>query len=282
MIVGNNNITVTENANFTAKNSMIKSEVIGQDFNLYIYGHSNLYNITLNSSQLDIRGNKTHYINKSTFNDYVYFRERPIINLFNSNFTSRIRIYDTSTMIILSSTFYDYVYFYENSTNTIQNSQFTNIIYVYQFSILNFTQPKSNITNEIRFYNTPQLYGYVDMPPIGLVGAGATLSRYYPVHIVYTSNTTKGIPNKQVNITDYLGNLVWNGTTNASGWVIANLTFNSTNYGPGNFTISVNPSDNISLLTDTPMTFDVSDSTNPIISNINATPDPVVQGDPCR
>jgi hypothetical protein len=97
------------------------------------------------------------------------------------------------------------------------------------------------------------------------------VTRYYPVQVRY-SGTGNAVANKSVNITNNLGVLVFNSTTDSNGWLTANLTFNTTNFGNGNFIIEVNPSQNISLSTYTPIIFDINDSEFPKWGNNETEP----------
>jgi len=248
-------INVSENANFTSQNSRIESSS-GDQFNLNIYGYGDLSNTILNESRLYIYGNKTHIIVSSTFYNYIYLEENSMSNINDSFFYSIFFARGFSNAIIENSLFYALLQPYQDSYLEIKNSTLTNITLAND-AILNFTSPSSNITTYFKASTaaTVKLYGDVYMPPTGQIASGS-LMRYYPIRIVYT-NTDIGIANKTANITNSTGALVWANQTDATGWVIANLTLNSTNYGEGNFTISVNPSQNISLLTDTPITMAV-------------------------
>ncbi len=280
----NNIINVSDNANFTVKNSVIKSAVDGWPFDLNINGYSNLNNLTLNSSELDIRGNKTHNINNSMFYNRVFFQlHNPTVYITDSYFADNLYI-DDYTKTILKSTFTNYVFLRDNSNNIIENSNFTNRLYVYTNSTLNFTELSNISTSTLYLINLEKatITGYVDMPSALASFTGNDMERSYPIRITYTLNQSKGVFNKTINITRFnaTGDYVTSAVTDEEGWAIINLTLNSTNYGDGNFTISVNPSSDISLLTDTPIEFDISDESSPTLSNINATPDPVKAGDP--
>ena len=267
LIVGANNITVNENARFTAENSQIKSEITGgQDFNLYIYGYSTINKTTLNSSQLNIGGNKTSTIKDSNLYDFVYLKENTTVNMLDSNFTSIVRFYANSTGTISSSLFKNSTYFYESSKGVIQDSDFESIVYVYQSSILNFTLPASNISGDIYISNAPTIYGFVYMPSSVTLSSTAVVSRYYPIYVNYTGTPARA-SGKLVNITNSSGALVTSGYTDADGLVNLNLTLNSSNYGAGNFTVHVNSSQDISLYTSTPINLQAADTSAPAWSD---------------
>jgi len=258
-------INVSEDANITIKNSVIKSNVVGREINLEIYSYGDLYNLTMmENSEIYIYGNKTHIIEDSTFNDMVYLREDSITNIIDSNFLSGSQIYfeDFSKSNIQNSSFKDLVRFGvgagDNPIINVQNSEFDNLIFLQFNTTIYFNQPRSNLTNQILALNTPLIHGYVDMPPIGSIITG-NLTRYYPVQVYYNDNMTLA-PNKEMNITDKNGNLIWTGVTDNLGFVNVPLILNSSNYGSGNFTIQVNPSEDISLLTDTPIIFSIFES----------------------
>ncbi|HJX50831.1 MAG TPA: S8 family serine peptidase [Candidatus Nanoarchaeia archaeon] len=252
-------INVSSEANFTSVNSTIKSNVGGYDLNLEIHGYGNIYNTTFENSQLSIYGNKTHEIITSTLKDYIYLKENSTSQIINSTSTSRFYSLDNSISSIENSIFSGDRFDIRNNIKIgIENSSIIGVVYLQDNSVINFTGEISNLTNEIRTYDSPKIYGEVDMPPTGSVSSG-NVTRYYPVYIYYHGTTTP-YPNKQVNITDSNGNLVWQGTTNSQGYVEPDLLLNTTNYRSGNFTISVNESKDINLLTDTPITLESSTS----------------------
>ncbi len=209
----------------------------------------------------------------------------------NSNFIQNLFAKSFSNNTISSSFFYGESYFREISDNTIENSQFnvksnfqdnsyteiknstlTNVTLANE-AILNFTSPASNITTYFKALTTTtvKLYGYVDMPPSVQIFSGI-LSRYYPIHVVY-NNTNMGVFNKTVYVNETLTRALVNySITDPDGWAVVKINFNSTNYGEGNFTLHVNPSSNISLFTDTPITISVADTTPPSWSNNQTTP----------
>lgn len=274
-----NMINVSEDSIFTAKNSRIESQTASY-FNTYIYGSGNLNDSIFNKSKIYISGNKTNYLKNSIFYDYIYLMKNSTNHIENS--TVRNYTYfgssqaDSPISIIEDSSFYDRVYVRYGSNNTVRNSWF-NTIYLRDASTTRFLEPASNITASLLSYEAPKIYGHVRMPPSGQIVTG-NLTRSYPVRVVYSVSTSKGVSGKHVNITDKAGNLIWESVTDSDGWAEANLTLNSTNYGSGNFTISSNSSSDIFLLTDAPLTLQSSDSILPIISELNATPNPVQQG----
>jgi len=267
LIEGGNNISVGSNATFNIINSNIETQVSGYLMSIRGYGYINSENVSFIKVNL-----------------YAY--DNSINNLNNSRFFAGASFYGNSVTTIENSFFYNSstpFYILENSRNYISNS-FINSSYIrgnsyseltnstinisdigFSFGagnpVLNFTSSQSTVVsiNQVR-YDTIKIYGNVNMPSgIGTwssTGAGAVVQRYYPVFV-----SSGGIPSsgKPVNITDFNGNLVWNGTTDVNGYVEANLTLNKTNYGPGNFTIKLNPSQDISFFTDTPISMEGSD-----------------------
>jgi hypothetical protein len=261
-IDGNTNaLRVNQSSNLTLKNSIITATG-NSALSVYVYGTANFDSAVFNETSVYIYGNQTNFINNSAFYgagaNSVHFKENSISFVYNTNFSNDVYFAEGSS---------------ENPRITLQNSHLLNNIYFYNATV-NFTEPASSMANNMYVGSgLPRLYGFVSMPSTYSFGGGSpapSIRRYYPVIVRY-SNSSTGIANKSINITS-LGNLVWNGTTDSNGNVIANLTLNKTNYGNGNFTISVNPSQNISLLTTTPIIFDISDPDSPLWSSNSTDP----------
>ena len=205
------------------------------------------------------------------------------INSLSSSFNSPVEVYDTSSVYFDNCIFNTTFSPYHSSTTTIKNSVIANLtsqgglsielqnsnISSFQFGVnpsvnplFNFTVQTNLSSASVIFRSNSTIYGYVDMPASATYQNNPIVKRYYHVQVFYT-NTNIGVPNKSVNITDKSGNLVWSGTTDSNGLAIVNLSLNLTNYGSGNFTLNVNPSSDINLLTDTPITVSLSDSQAP-------------------
>ena len=226
-----------------------------------MYGTANLNNVIFYNTTVMIYGNKINLINNSVFYEVpfiTYFLANSTTNIFNSNFSSNVDFGSSTDTSV-------------NSKINLYNSNLLNNIRFYNTTV-NFTGNSSMANTMTIGSGFPRLYGSVRMPSAYTISGTSKIMRYYPVQVRYTNSST-GVANKPVNITDYLTNLVWNGTTDSNGNIIANLTLNRTNYGNGNFTISVNPSDNISLSTGTPIIFDIPDSEPPTYGNNNNSPD---------
>ncbi|RLG12597.1 hypothetical protein DRN73_01930 [Candidatus Pacearchaeota archaeon] len=248
-------INVSNNANFSVYNSTIKGiDQSTKRLDVDLYGQGDIYNSTFENSILTIKGNKSHIINSSYFKYYFSSKESSITNIINTNFESYVFFRENSNNKIEDSNFSNRFYAYDSVYIQIKNSNFNGVNYILDNSTVNFTLPLSNLTNEIRFYNNPKLYGFVNMPSSGQVVTG-NLTRYFPVYVYYTGTSTP-YANKQVNITDNNSNLIWQGVTNSDGYVNPYLIFNTTNYGAYNFTISTNESKDIFLLTDTPVSLE--------------------------
>jgi subtilisin family serine protease len=246
LIAVSNYINISANANFSSKNSSLNGQ-LGNQISIYNSGILNISGSTLTYARLYVDGNKTNYIASSTFYDQVYFRQNSTNYISNSYLNSLAQFQDSSNSIISACLL-------AGSGN----------VYFRGNSAVNFTPTVTNITQNVYFYNTPTIFGNVNFSSAQISIGNVT--RYYPVQVRY-NGTGNGIANKSVNITNNLGILIWNSTTDSNGWLTANLTFNTTNYGNGNFTISANPSMNISLVTSTPVIFDINDSNAPTWSN---------------
>ncbi|MBW3022743.1 S8 family serine peptidase [Candidatus Woesearchaeota archaeon] len=252
-------ITLNESSNFTIYNSTIMSNISGKAFNLELRGKGNIYNSTFNKSELLIRGNDTHTISNSSFLDIssqLSLEENTTNYVYDSNFEGYVFALNNSINYIYDSTFNRRFHSYDNSKNEIQNSTFSDspAFYFYQTSTTNFTLPGSIISGNIFGRDSSKIYGYVDMPTSGTILVG-NVNRFYPVWINYTNGSPA--VNREVNITNN-SIVVWSGTTDSEGRVYPNLTFigllSKVNTDPW-FNISVNPTKDIGLLTDTPIIF---------------------------
>jgi len=250
-------INVTDNANFTAINSKINSTA-GYDLNLYLNGYGSLENITVSNSQIRISGNKVYEIANSYFGDFVYLEGSSRSRISNSTFSSTI-------------------YLQGASNTTIANSNFTGLVQFRDTSSADFSQPQSIVNGSIQVTSPAgahTLSGYINFSGVNIGNsyiAFGQLNRYFPVHV--TDMIGNPLIGRLLNVTNSSGYQINTTLTNASGWAIVNVTLTSTTYGNGNFTISVNPSSNLSLFTDTPIVFEL-DTTPPnitIISPINDT-----------
>lgn len=255
LVQGINSVIINQLANLTIKNSTVWST--SNPLLIYIYGNSNFNGAVFNNTGVKFGGNSKHIIN----NSISYFSTEP---------TAYISFIENSTSFVYNTTFFNDVHFGDasgdNSIVNLVNSRTTNNVYMKYNSSTTFNGNMTINTFSVTSsgQNYPKLYGnltfHADAFSFG--SGGSKLMRYYPIKVQY-ANSTVGISGKSANITDSLGSLVWNGTTDNNGNVIANLTLNKTYYGDGNFTLSVNPSQNISLLTTTPIVFDLSDSEYP-------------------
>ena len=256
--VGNNKINVSYDSTFNSIGSRIESQS-GNNFNLYVSGNASLKDSIFNFSRVYMLGIRQSTVTNTTFYDYTYFRGPSQNNVENSSF-------------------YGNAYFEQNSISTIANSRFNGTnVYFSDNSSANFTSPASNITSVMYFsgvLGVPKIYGDVNMPSSGAIQAG-NITRYYPIRVVYSSNSSIGVPSKQVNITDKDGSVILSGLTDSDGWIYIPLTLNTTNYSPGNFTLHANSSSDISLFTSTPIVLNANDHASPSINSINATPNPV-------
>ena len=253
-------INTTGESNFTVYNSLIKGiDTTTKRLDVEIFGYGDIYNSTFENSKFIISGNKTHEIFNNTFKYYSYFGDNSTNQVNKSNFTNYAYFEDSSLNQIKESNFSGRVYFgkissSDNPVINVDGSTFKGDYLIIAASAkVNFTE-LSNVNSTLWLQNSPTIYGHVNMPGTVTMLSDNT-TRYYPVYIYYHGTTTP-YPNKQVNITDSEGNLIWQGLTNAQGYVEPDLLLNTTNYGSGNFTISVNESKDINLLTDTPITLE--------------------------
>ncbi|MFH1399024.1 MAG: PGF-pre-PGF domain-containing protein [Candidatus Woesearchaeota archaeon] len=134
--------------------------------------------------------------------------------------------------------------------------------------IINFSSA-SSITSSItdNYPSNSFIYGFVDMPTNFTYG-GSNITRFYPTSIVNQSV----LPALGQTISVYDGStLMWSGTTNSTGQLMINLTFNSTNYNHiFNITYNSTVIGTIGLLTDTPLNESL-DTTPPNITGYTPT-----------
>jgi subtilisin family serine protease len=228
--------TINVSGSITLKNVFIKSSSSSNPLDLEIVNYGDIYDSTFENSSLIVLGDKNHNIENCTFNDYGYFK-------------------GSSTNSIINSTFEDFAYFQEDSNNEINGSEFNSRVYIYDNSILNFSD--SNLTDQIIPFNSPTISGSVDMPGTATMFSN-NLTRFYPITVYYNDGATV-YPNRLVSVNDSDGNTIFEGTTDSNGIIEINLTLNTTNYAIGNFTVSTNESQDVGLLTDTPITLQSSD-----------------------
>ncbi len=256
---GNQNIYVSENASLNIKDSVIRSNILFY-FKIWVYGNLNLTNSLLNGSELHMSGNKNHLIKNIKTYDQLHFGGYSVNTIINSTALYYAYFKDSSINFVENSTFKNRMYTLNYSKNEFKNCIFNDLTYIMGNSVVNFTLPKSNITNSVRVYNnTPKIYGYVDMPSNVRVYTGKLL-RYYPVIVNYTNGSFA--VNRLVNVTNG-SKSIWYGYTNIYGFVNAKLNFTPANYNKV-YNISVNPKQSIAANTDTPIVFTL-DATAPIL-----------------
>lgn len=272
---GTSNISILGNAILIANDSWIGSN--NTNFNVGSSSRIEFDNVTLNKSapyiysgnsilrnsrfvnNINFLGDSNNLVINSNFSSQVEINADSINRFNNSRFTGLANTKGDSINTFNDCSFTDRLYLYENSNTTISN---TNIGQCGMFRItgntpkVNFIAPISNITTSI-LYSTgvgglATIRGEINMPSSGSISIDGEVLRYYPVYVYY-NGTNISYENREVNITDSNGNLIWQGATNSQGYIEANLTLNSSNYGYGNFTISTNSSSDITLLTDTPI-----------------------------
>jgi hypothetical protein len=222
-----------------------------------LYGEGDIINSTFENSSFSVRGTKNHLINNSVFRYHYTTTENATINIINSTFEDYVYFRINSINTIENSSFGERFYTFDSAYINIKNSTLDERAYFEENSIINFSE-LSNLTNDIRTYDFPTIYGEVDMPDTGLIVTG-NLTRYYPVYIYYNDGSTP-YPNREVRIVNNNLDLIWQGTTNSQGYVESNLTLNTTNYGMGNFNITTNETSDIFLLADTPITLEVNEN----------------------
>jgi len=265
------NITIADSSSFSAYNSKISSRT-ANNFNVQSYGIFYAENLTTNKSQIILYGNKSNSIQNSTFYDAIYFGEATLNDLKfcsgnlsivmnksknyfqNCNITNSY-FRENSSSIINDSEF-DFAFFQGNVSVLIANSTFKNVslqnLLNYRNPVLNFTLPQSKIENLLSFVWYPTIIGYVDMPNLAVIPGGTPiLRRYYPVHVNYTNGSPAA--GKLLNVTNGTVEL-WSGYTDSNGIANAVLNFTSATY-LDEYNISINPTQNIALLTDTPIIF---------------------------
>jgi|GEM_PF-1072920 len=281
-------ILTAENTLLIINNTRISS-LSAYYFDINISGDSLMHNSVFNMSRVYVNENKTHNFTNSifyfsvnfgngyninridncTFSDYAYFADNTTNNINNSLFSgTSSTFYGASNNTIENSNFSIIVWFQDNSYSIVRNCLFNDSGFGFTSGqrTVDFQLPKTTINKIYRFriYNTT-VKGFVDMPNnlTDVFQSGSKVFRYYPVYVNYSNGQPAA--NKTVNVTSN-GILLWSGATNATGWAEPNLTFNSTNYND-TYNLTINPTLNLSLFTDTPIivTLDYSANTAPSI-----------------
>jgi len=248
-------INISDDANFSLYNSNIKGmDETTRRLDIDLYGEGDIINSTFENSSFSVGGTKSHIINDSLFRYHYTSKENASVNIINSTFEDYVYFRINSINTIENSSFRERFYTFDSAYINIKNSTLSGRAYFEENSIINFSE-LSNLTNDIRTYDSPIIYGEADMPDTGLVATG-NLTRYYPVYVYYNDGSTV-YPNREVRIIDNNSDLIWQGTTNSQGYVESNLILNTTNYGTGNFNITTNEVADIYLLTDTPINLKV-------------------------
>jgi len=187
-----------------------------------------------------------------------YFETEVNTTIINSNFYCKFRVGSYGSVEIHNSTFLNVTELLLNSKIDTYNTNFTTI-YITDNTTYNSVS-LSNITLELVRNNLNTgveafIYGEVDMPTTidwSVAASSEPLTRYYPIYLHDQFN--RPLANWHVNITNNLdGSTVSSGITDENGFVELNITFNASNYGPGNFTLNWNGSADISLYNDTPI-----------------------------
>jgi len=284
-------IFAEENTTLLFNYSTIKSLAGFYYFDVKVNGTAIFDNVVLNQSKLYIYGNKIHNLSNSKFYSDFDDKGGGINNINNCSFYAVVYFQGSSINLINDSTFYgaqtyfmgatnntintincsQQVLFQDSSYSVVSNSYFNDSVFGLSsgWRIVDFTgsQSKLNAIYRFRIYNTT-IRGFVDMPPnlTDIFQTGSKVFRYYPIYVNYSN----GLPaaNKEINIKNG-ATLIWSGTTNATGWAEPNLTFNSTNYNEI-YNLTINPTLNISLFTDTPIvvTLDYGDNNAPNVTLI--------------
>ncbi|MBD3313934.1 S8 family serine peptidase [Candidatus Woesearchaeota archaeon] len=245
------NITIMNSTKLIAYDSRIQSQAAPYNFDIIVYGNCTLFNVTGNQSQYHFKASSSR-IQNSAFQDYMYFEGNSAVEVYDSVFNGRVFSQESAVLKTDNSTYNDYVFLMGSSDNTISNSAFNSRLYFDDASVTNFTTPGSLVSAAYFQAASPAIYGHADMPDTAsFYQAGTMTTRHYPIQINYTSGNP--VNRTQVNITNSSSSaLMWTGYTDENGLADAVLKFSSDNYTE-NLTVSVNPSENISLMTDTPM-----------------------------
>ncbi|MFC1732275.1 S8 family serine peptidase [candidate division KSB1 bacterium] len=275
-------IIIVSSSNFSCINSDVKSRVAAYRFNVQNNGFVYLNNCTLNKSIL-YSNNITTAIS-SSFYDYTYLQGNSTNNIDESKFYSQVFLFGNSTNDITSSNFTTDANFYGYSLSRLSDSDIHGRAYFYEGSyveisgstlsdtqfgsttgspVINFTLPRSTVLNVYRIrLSAPTIYGFVDFPHSmnDVFQSGTILTRNYPIQINYANSTPAN--NTLVNITNQT-HMMWFGYTDEQGLVYPSLKFTNANYTE-NFTVLVNPTEDISLLADTPIQLTI-DATWPLV-----------------
>jgi len=252
-------INVTQNASFIAQDSrLFSTSTAGYDLDCYDNSKIEINDSEISNKlrKIDINDNcEAKFYNSSMFEIYLSFFNTSIIHSNNSLFNESVYFRGNSVSDIENSYIKNAWLQYGavvNAKNTTINTLNLNSINGTMVPLINFSLPQSKI-NAIRIFNfNSTMAGYVDMPSsVSLFSTAARVVRYYPVHINYTNGSP--VINKSVNITNN-SVLLWQGISDSEG--IANPILNFTNATMNDiYNVTVNPTQNISLLTDTPIVF---------------------------
>ncbi len=287
------NISVMEYANLTILNSTANGTtntltILGRNFSSVLINGSSLigsvnldenehsliraYNSTIVGS-VALRGNTTNNFTNISFgysqSSFVTDGDS-VTTIMDSKIDTDVRVTKNSSIKIFRSNLSRNISFSDQSYSEFSNSSIKEILQLGSVStlssIVNFTQLNSKVDNITQFKLNSTIYGYVDFPSTAGYFAVINVHRFYPVQV----NFTTGAPasNHLVNVTNLSNGIeFFSGYTDSNGFLNIQLNFTQSNRFD-NFSVEVNPQLNITLLSDTPLIFNISDTTPPIISNV--------------
>jgi subtilisin family serine protease len=217
---------------------------------------------------LNVLGSANNIISNSRFLNGTRFQGASRNTIINSSFANDTRFTVDSINFIQNSVLGNDTQFLVNSNSAIQNTTIGQLT-TSNSPIINFTNitgGSNNVTIALRLAGTPTIHGFVNMPAnISVFLASAEVNRFFPI-FVFANGTSSPLAGKSVNLTNATGALVANGTTDANGLVILNVTFTDTTFGIGNFSVATNPTEPIGLLADTPIILQVPDTDSPVVT----------------
>lgn len=251
-------INVSANGNLTLDNVTITGYSSSNTMDVEIHGSAQIYNSTFTNSRVMIYGNNQNIIENSTLKDEFYTYDTSITTITDSNFEDTTYFNDNSITNLINSDFASFVYLEEYAQIKLDNTSAQSWIFMTENSSFNATS-FTNISNgSFSVEGTPTISGEIDMPTTYNIDSGINATRYFPVYVYYNDGITP-YPNKAVSIIDSSGETTWEGTTNSQGYIDVPQTFNESNYASGNFSLSVNPTENLYLTMDTPIIIQTSD-----------------------
>jgi len=271
------NFTSTQNTNLTLINSTIRNNG-STEWTMDVLGSSYvLLSIFDNKTNYNINGSGSHQLESSIFYNKIYIHPGASnikINNITVSYPSASctsNFFETEANATINNSRFGCFVVNENAVVTLENSAVDNAILqmnstmkarnveIKNLELSGYAEANfetSNITDNLTLaakglVNRPKIYGNLTMPnSFDWLPGNILLVRYYPIYLKDQFN--RPLSGWHVNITR--GNaLISEGLTDSSGRVELNITFNSSNYGPRNFSLNWNGTADINLANATPI-----------------------------